>query len=90
MADRTKNSEAPGLSLTPRLLIVGTITLAVWVWFSVQGQPLDRAATVVLTVAVLVVVELVGAVPYARIRRALTSKPQRHDTDRRRRMAQKR
>ena len=89
MADHRKRSDVPGLPLTPRLLSVGAFTLAGWLWFYFHGEPLDAAATVVLTVAVLLFVELVRAV-YARIRRALTVKHQRRETDRRRRRAQER
>jgi hypothetical protein len=88
MADHAEKTDPPGLRLTPRLLIVGAITLAGWLWFYFQGEPLDAPATVVLMVAALLVVELIRVVPYARISRALTSKRQRHEQDKRRRHAQ--
>jgi hypothetical protein len=83
-------SAAAGLQLTPRLLIVGAITLVGWVWFNSQGEQLDATATLVLATATYLLLELVRAIPYRRILRALRAKNQPHATEKRRRRGKKR
>ena len=88
-ASKAKEAAA-GLQLTPRLLIVGAIALGVWVWLYVEEQRLNPTATLVLVTGIYLLFELVRAIPYRRIRRALGAKSQPPVREKRRGRGRKR